>query len=560
MKKSFLIPTVLLTLLASACTFSININDDSSSSSKSSSNSSETSHGGETSTSTNITPSDGKLLLGDYGDYVEFEDGHDDTDALTERFADLSSKVKGSAAGILQSDYQKGALEFFNINNKITFKVNITEQQLNYLNSDYERNNHETYRQCTLDINYLGLHFHYEGVGIRQKGNTSRGEIITGGRINLRHYKISFKETFDDQFCESPMVWEDSTAKAFRDDRKFFGLNKIDIRWNRNQDATYLKEYYANEFYRQNGAMSARTNLINYQMNVDGSLQNMGVYLAVETFNNSWIKRNFVKTYRSGDLYKCSWGNGVGAKFDSVDSNLYGVDYQVGSRTGDCYEVLHTYCLKTNEDESDHSSLTGFITGLNTQHGNTIYDFMSQKADYNLWINYLACSYLTGDVDDLRGNYNNTYVYFTGDSTHQFIAVPTDLDRSFGLCGDGGNPTGSLGAKVKPFDRRTGYSENYDKLINVNLLSSNSTTVRQDYLNKISQILAGDTFNYTTFTALFNKIQANYGNCLTLGDRVEGPTLNFSLDASTDYSGDSNLKMETYLNLKRSTFEEYINS
>ena len=136
MKKSFLIPTVLLTLLASACTFSININDDSSSSSKSSSNSSETSHGGETSTSTNITPSDGKLLLGDYGDYVEFEDGHDDTDALTERFADLSSKVKGSAAGILQSDYQKGALEFFNINNKITFKVNITEQQLNYLNDN----------------------------------------------------------------------------------------------------------------------------------------------------------------------------------------------------------------------------------------------------------------------------------------------------------------------------------------------------------------------------------------------------------------------------------------
>ena len=193
MKKSFLIPTVLLTLLASACTFSININDDSSSSSKPSSNSSETSHGGESSqgsTSTNITPSDGKILLGDYGDYVEFEDGHDDTDALAERFTDLSSKVKGSVTGVLQSDYQKGALEFFNINNKITFKVNITEQQLNYLNSDYERNNHETYRQCTLDINYLGLHFHYEGVEVtfdlisylKEHENDSEDIFVIGGK------------------------------------------------------------------------------------------------------------------------------------------------------------------------------------------------------------------------------------------------------------------------------------------------------------------------------------------------------------------------------------------
>ena len=575
MKRRFLAPTVLLALFASACSFSVNIGDseslsetiestDTSTSSDSGSSSSETSSESGSSSSSGSTSEggiqDGKLLLGAYGDYVELENGVKNDSELQSKYDDLTSKVKSDAVGILQSEYQKGAIEFFNINNKITFKINISRSQLELLNNDFDRNNHETYRQCSLDITFVGLHFHYEGVGIRQKGNTSRGPILDGNRINLRHYKISFKETFDDEFCETPMVWDDEEAKLFRDDRKFFGLNKIDIRWNRNQDATYLKEYYANEFFRKNGAMSAKTNLINYQMNVDGQLQNMGIYLAVETFNNSWIKRNFVKSYRSGDLYKCSYGSGVGAKFDSVDPSLYGIDVQHGSRDGNCYEELHTYCLKTNEDTSDHSSLTGFITDLIDQHGDTIYDFMNTRSNYNLWINYLACSYLVGDVDDLRGNYNNTYIYFTGDNSHQFMAIPTDLDRSFGLCGDGGNPTGSLGAAVLPFDRRTGYIENYDKLINVNLLSSNSAKVRQDYLDRISEILNNDTFTYSSFTALFEKVQANYSSCLQLGEAVNGYTPQMTLDASTNLSGFDNLKMETYLATKRQTFLSYINS
>ena len=66
----------------------------------------------------------------------------------------------------------------------------------------------------------------------------------------------------------------------------------IDIRWNRNGDGTYLKEYYAFETYRRNGVLAPRTNPVNMFMTVDGSKQNMGVYLAVEDIGKAFIKRN----------------------------------------------------------------------------------------------------------------------------------------------------------------------------------------------------------------------------------------------------------------------------
>ena len=60
-----------------------------------------------------------------------------------------------------------------------------------------------------------GLIFYYKEVGIRQKGNTSRGNIFDGDNLRLRHYKLNFAETFDDEFTDNPKTWTDEAAKLF---------------------------------------------------------------------------------------------------------------------------------------------------------------------------------------------------------------------------------------------------------------------------------------------------------------------------------------------------------
>ena len=77
--------------------------------------------------------------------------------------------------------------------------------------------------------------------------------------------------------------------------------------------------------YRDNGSLSPRSNLVNLNLNIDGEKQNLGVYLAVENINKGFIKRNFVKSARGGDLYKLSWGSGVKANFNSIEDRLFGI-------------------------------------------------------------------------------------------------------------------------------------------------------------------------------------------------------------------------------------------
>ena len=246
---------------------------------------------------------DGKrLLINTYGDYVKYEDENKNVSKLESDHLALKAKIKGQVNGNLQTNYQKGLLNFFDINNKIRIVIDISSSELHKLDNDFDSGNTESYRMCNVDIYLNGLVYHYEEVGIRQKGNLSRRNVYDGDNIHLIHYKLSFEETFDDVYTSSPKTWNDPVAKAFRLDRKFFGLSKVDLRWNRNKDTTYVREHYAYEMYRENGGLSPRTNLCSLSMKIDGNTQNLGVYLMVETINKSFIKRNFVDTSVDGDL------------------------------------------------------------------------------------------------------------------------------------------------------------------------------------------------------------------------------------------------------------------
>lgn len=502
-----------------------------------------------------VVPKQDVYKLGEYGDYVKYLDDSKDVTSLEAEYQELSKKIKGEKSGVFETNYEAGLLKFFSIDEKIKLSIDIQKKELEKLNEDYKKGNKESYRICNLDIIMGDLLFHYEQVGIRQKGNTSRGAILDdNGKINLRHYKLSFTATFDDEFTETPLEWKDAAALEYRDNRNFFGIEKLNIRWNRNQEKSYLREYYAFEMYRQNGVLAPHANPMQVEMKVDGSSQNLGVYLAVEDIDKSFIKRNIVKASAGGDLYKMGWTN-VGARLDSLEDTLFGVEKQI--LEGNTFkQVTYPYDLKTNKKTSQHEHIKAFIEKILNTETSQFDSFLGEDMIYDYTIRYLAVSYLLGDPDDLRGNSNNTYLYFLED-TNQAIFIPTDHDRALGSTGGGGNPTNHHGALNQPFDDMTGYAQNTTPFFTKALFEGGNQRIKQDYLNEIQKIIDAGWLEAATFTGYFEKAKKNYESSTTLGSKVNGNSLSFSLLEETDPAGAGNLSISVYFSVKKKTFTNF---
>ncbi len=496
------------------------------------------------------------IKLGDYGDYVKYIDDNISSDNLENDYNNLLTIITEDKNEYFVSNYTKGLLNFFNLDEHIKISIDISNEELNKLNNDYVNNNKESYRICNLNIEMNGLLFHYEEVGIRQKGNTSRGEVINeDGTLNLRHYKLNFTATFDDEYREDKKIWDDDKALKYREDRNFFGIEKINIRWNRNQDKTYLKEYYAYEIYRNNNVLAPHSNLVNVEMKINNKTENLGVYLAVEDIDKSFIKRNIEKQYTKGDLYKLGWSN-VGATLDNLDDSLFGKEKQI--KENDSFkQINYVYDLKTNKKTSNHEQIKMFISKVISTDTSNYFDFLNTDTYYDSVINYLAISYLLSDPDDLRGNANNTYVYFLSD-IDKLIFIPTDNDRAFGSTG-GSNPTGNYGVLTTPFDNNAGYMQNKSLFFIKSIFVNGNNKIKEDYLNSINNIINNKWLNIETFNAYYSKALNNYKNNIILGSNVNFNQVPFSLEEEKNINGNDNLSIEIYFKYKKDTFNKFNN-
>lgn len=494
------------------------------------------------------------LKLGGYGDYVKYIDDNKTSNNLENDYNNLLKIVSEEKNEYFISNYTQGLLNFFSIDEHIKISIDITNEELNKLNNDYLINNKESYRICNLNIEMCGLLFHYEEVGIRQKGNTSRGEVLNeDGKINLRHYKLSFKETFNDEFREDKKNWDDTKALEYRENRNFFGLEKINIRWNRNQDKTYLKEYYAYEMYRNNGVLAPHSNPINLEMKINSKIENLGIYLAVEDIDKEYIKRNINNIYSNGDLYKLGWTN-IGATLDKLEDSLFGKEKQI--KENDVFkQINYVYDLKTNKKTSNHQQIKAFISKVISTTSANFYSFLQNDTLYDSVINYLAISYLLSDPDDLRGNGNNTYIYFLSD-INKLMFIPTDSDRVLGSTG-GSNPTGNYGLLAKPFDNNTGYMENNSLFFTKSIFNNGNTQIKTDYIKAIENIIANKWLEPTIFKSYYNKALNNYSNEVTLGSNISFNEIPFSLAEEANINGNDNLSIEVYLNKKKEVFNSF---
>lgn len=131
----------------------------------------------------------------------------------------------------------------------------------------------EKYHSCDIIID--GKVF--ENVGIRTKGNTSLKIVSESGFSNRYSFKINFGK--------------------YNKQNSFYGLDELCLN-NIFADATYLREYFSYDMFRFMNVYSPLSNFVNIFINDEP----WGLYLAVESVDNSFLKRNF--GFEDGTLYK----------------------------------------------------------------------------------------------------------------------------------------------------------------------------------------------------------------------------------------------------------------
>ena len=461
-------------------------------------------------------------------------------DGNTNQVGENSIKEEGSShtASICNIDtdtlpYNEESIyqQLFDINNKVAVELDVTGETLKQLQKDYEAyekkgSKSPIYREADMKITITteadSITYVIDHVGIRMKGNTSRTDFYDKkeGQYNLIHFKVDFGE------------------------RTFATLEKLELRWNKNDDGTYVREYYAYEMYRDFGVPAPHINLAT--MKVAGEHQ--GVFTVCEPVDDIFIDKYVAKTDRGGDLYKCNWA-GIGANLTTACS--IGIEDEENG-------VFYNYDLKTNKSESKHTKMKNLIAVLNRK-GVTKED-IAKVVDMDNFLAFEAVTYFTGNPDDIRNDYNNYYIYFLK-SSGKAIFIPYDVDRVFGLTKDW-NPLGDAMTGVDPFSQK---AESMD-IPQENPLYTHTVSrggfYTEEFSNVLKTVAASKWLTVQNFTEVYEKAFALYAEDTKPDKTYDNARKHyFSMDIKRSDGLDStngNASFEEYLKAKIKTYNKYI--
>lgn len=425
----------------------------------------------------------------------------------------------------------------FDHSSKVNISLSFSDASLKAL-SDYgssgDKKYYDAYFPADFHLELNGTSYDYPEVGVRMKGNTSRTAIV-GSDNNIYgscHFKVSFKETFDSEiYNDSALVqfkksWSDDTAREERKDRDLFGLKKLDLKYvPRNLNSCILREIYVYDCFRNEGIFAPYANYSTLTVKNETTPNGRtGAYEIVEPIDKPFLKKRLGKQESKGDLYKCVY-NGMGkadlSRSDAVNKTIEN-ELTVGERVAygkigveDNYNYyVPCYQLKTNDsagEGSDFSKMANFInTVWNLTYGGWANDdsHLDSILDVDQFLKFSAMSYLFGNFDDQRYNYNNYYIYFLP-SSGKAIYIPYDWDWCLGL------DTGQGMENIRPLDDYTldggkPASIYYDVFLGGNPDSGKISYDRSErqsrYLSYISQYIADGVLNPDNFVSLANQI------------------------------------------------------
>ena len=444
----------------------------------------------------------------------------------------------------------------FNLNNKIEIDIDMSNAELQKMQDDYTKYNEmgsksPIYRRANVTITINGTAYYIPDVGVRMKGNTSRANFYkteNGGIYRAIHLKLDFQETFDDEeyYGAEAQQWPDKDARKARKNRTFATLEKLELRWNKCYDSTYLRELYAYELYRSEGVMAPLTNLCS----MDWSNAHMGVYTINEPVDEVFLAKRLPAAAQGGDLYKCGWTyEGASLK----NTNSIGIEDEDNCK-------FYCYDLKTNKKTSQHQALTTLIKALNSS--TLTQARFEELVDLDSFLSYAAVSYFLGNPDDLRNNYNNYYIYFRADNGKAVI-IPYDYDRCLGITVDY-NPSGHAMTTDNPFsDKREG-AQGGPQTQDVPLFSL--TVVKggwyvQEYADVLTRVSKNTLLTENTFGRYYDRAKRLYGNDVNPSiwlKNADGRDFSFDLNRTSAASAGDNMSFADYLKAKMKTFNSYM--
>ena len=443
----------------------------------------------------------------------------------------------------------------FDETSKVTIKLDISNSELKKIQQDYEKyssmgSKSPIYRMANLIITIekadgtVGS-WTIPQVGVRMKGNTSRTSFYSDsdGMYNLVHFKISFQETFEDTdyYGSSALTWADADAKKARKNRTFATLEKIDMRWNRNDDTTYIRENYAYELYREFGVLAPHTTLAS----VDIGRDHAGVWVIYEPVDKIFLEKNLPEEALGGDLYKLGWTS-EGATFTSFSS--YGVEDEDACK-------FYTYDLKTNKKTSTHQSLKNFINTI--KKSNVTKQEIEAILDIENFLNYCAVSYMIGNPDDLRNNYNNSYIYFRAD-TGKMIIIPYDMDRGLGV--NTWNPTGHGMTKEDPFNKKALGNGDQRSPLFLKTVCQGGMFI-SEYTQALIAVDGSEMLTNARFEESFNIAKNLYSSNASTSktyNNANGYKFRFDINRTCSPSDSKNMSFADYISAKRATLYKSI--
>jgi spore coat protein H len=319
---------------------------------------------------------------------------------------------------LLDENYDR----FFDEINHKKLIINISNTNARLLNTTmqqyYEKfGNYKSDTYVSSDIFYEDDYgtIEMKDVPFRTRGNLSRTRFLDEeGKLQLNHFKLKFNQQFSNPFRDGFL----------------FGLEELDLKYNRNYDESYMNEFGALQLYQSLGVFSQRSTLIYVEVHIGDEIYKVGVMTAFEPIDEWFIKRRFETSENSvGDLYKSLWQQFGPANLSKLREGAIGIkDVEINYRP--------SYDLKTNKMQSTHASLTLLIDVLASEDDNFKKAFIETYFDMDQLARLFAVSLLLGNPDDLRSMANNYYLYF--DYIHEkYHIFPYDLDHSLGQGWDG---------------------------------------------------------------------------------------------------------------------------
>lgn len=455
--------------------------------------------------------------------------------------SDSSKQAKEYVVGEDSLPYTDDELyqQLFDIHNKVTIDLDMPNEEMAKLQSDYEKNsNSPIYRMgnvtftIALEDGSVNSYLIKE-VGIRMKGNMTRSNFYNKSSnevYDLIHFKLSFKETFDDESDgyakgeyyineDGTSKWKDTeegkAARKIRKDRTFAGVEKLDLKWNGNYDNTYLREYYAYKIFNSEGVWAPQMNLasMNFGDVSANNVYHMGVYSIHECIDEIFINRHLKDNTddQGGDLYKAAWTNN-GADFTKNTSIGISDDF-----TGTKYN----YDLKTNKKTSDYSLLKNVINTLNDS--SMTKEKYESVVDVDNFIKFAAVAYFMGNPDDIRNNFNNYYAYVypaTSSKAGKVVLIPYDYDRCLGVtCGY--NPDGTGMTDVSPFSTMAeGNHRAQNNPLYVYGLDKAGYYV-EEYKKALEDVASNQLFTTEAFEKEFSIVEKLYADDAAISDNLK---------------------------------------